>query len=115
LSARTNSYLYESKKSPVISMKSSINESSDPTPKPHSPQIDSHPERLSDKSTFQKYSPILNLNSEPRIALARRESENSFKKPVLPLPHSNFFPIFNPKPSTNPDPAPTFSSRTSPP
>jgi hypothetical protein len=97
ISPRTNSYFFESRKSPVISKKSNINESSDSIPKPHSPQMDFHPERTGHKSTFQKYNPIPNLNSSPIIRLASRESENSFKKPVLPLPNSNYFPNFQPK------------------
>jgi hypothetical protein len=97
ISPRTNSYFFESRKSPVISKKSNINESSDSIPIPHSPQMDFHPERTGHKSTFQKYNPIPNLNSSPIIRLASRESENSFKKPVLPLPNSNYFPNFQPK------------------
>lgn len=81
----------------MISKKSSINESSDRIPEPHSPKIDFHPERTIHKSTFQIYNPIPKLNSSPIIPLARRESENSFKKPVLPLPQSTYFPNFQPK------------------
>ena len=102
LSARTHSQMLESQKSPVFSKKSSINKSSEPILASPSPPTDNLSQRLSHKSQFPQDNP----NSSQKPALARRESENSFKKPVLPLPHSKFFPTPTLPPTPNPLPQP---------